>query len=420
MAVCFFNNFLDNEHKYRCEYEVLTDQIIVTVDYDITEEIEAVGGVKTFGSNIEYTQRDILIADHDKRTNYLLKDAYYQRNSMIYGCPDDGAKTVFVSYTYFRSQSFESLVDLKKVPKINSITIASNDLLRYITSNSVSKIEYEDRLVINLNRKADEEIRRIGTNNIKEIILRDYWFGGFNKDHSIVFDITGHLELKLLKRENYTEVPRYVYEILVFLQLYTKNSLAIDGITVSIDGVSYDMFFRIRNNDNQIKRQTNEKSVQSSIMDFLEKCYSTIPYRKSKSEIRNIPYIVLNKHRSVEDNFLMYYRFIECYYKKQNIPDIKRQFVAYSIAKNYLGHRKCLPAEQDNLAHEIVSLRNHYVHSGYYLRNGSLRIKFEDSSKNYTVKADADWIYERMRILYECSIDIIFKDMLGYNSYSFS
>lgn len=419
MAVCFFNNSFDNDNKYKCEYEVLSDHIVVTVDYDITEEIEVIDGIKTFGYNTDYTQRDILIVDHDKRINYLLKDAYYQRNSMIYGSPDDGAKTEFVSYTYFRSQSFESLSNLKKTPKVSSITIASKDLIKHISSKSVIETEFEDKLVINLNRKPDEEKRKIGTNNIKEIILREYWFGGFNKDHSIAFDITGHLEIKLFKRVNYTDVPKYVYEILMYLQLYTKNGFKTDEIKVAVNGISYDLFFYMRNSNTQAQSKKYEKSVQSSILDFLENCYLSIPYRNSKTDIRNIPYIILRNDRSIEDNFLMYYRFIECYYKKQNIPDIKKRFIAYSLTNNYLGHNKSLTSEQDNIAREIISLRNHYVHSGYYLRNESLRIKFEDSSKNYTAKTDVNWIYERTRILYECSIDIIFKDMLGYENYLF-
>ena len=78
-----------------------------------------------------------------------------------------------------------------------------------------------------------------------------------------------------------------------------------------------------------------EKSVTNDVLEFLLNCYSSIPYRNSKNEIRNIPYIILETSRNLEDNFLMFYRFIECYYKQQPIKDIKTTFIKYSIENNY-------------------------------------------------------------------------------------
>ena len=71
-------------------------------------------------------------------------------------------------------------------------------------------------------------------------------------------------------------------------------------------------------------------------------------------------------------------------------------------------------------------LRNRYVHSGYYIKNNSLRITFKDlDEKTYKLKSytlnnvDVKWIYERTKILYSIVIDIIFKNMLGYEKYKF-
>ena len=70
-------------------------------------------------------------------------------------------------------------------------------------------------------------------------------------------------------------------------------------------------------------------------------------------------------------------------------------------------------------------MRNRYVHAGYYIKNDSLKISFEriDGRKNpkdYTAKnVDVDWIYERTFLLYQVVIDIIYKDMLGYDNYRF-
>ena len=82
--------------------------------------------------------------------------------------------------------------------------------------------------------------------------------------------------------------------------------------------------------------------------------------------------------------------------------------------------------EIEDLARQIICLRNRYVHSGYYIKNNSLRITFKDLDektsklKSYTLNnVDDKWIYERTKILYTIVIDIIFKNMLEYKKYGF-
>lgn len=78
----------------------------------------------------------------------------------------------------------------------------------------------------------------------------------------------------------------------------------------------------------------------------------------------------------------------------------------------------------DDLVAEIVTLRNHYVHDGYYIKNEQLNITYpkinkKPNPKNHIVsKVDFNWIYDRTEILYKIVIDIIFKNMLGYDEYT--
>lgn len=45
----------------------------------------------------------------------------------------------------------------------------------------------------------------------------------------------------------------------------------------------------------------------------------------------------------------------------------------------------------------------------------------EKNAKDYTVNnADANWIYERTKMLYQVVIDIIFVKMLNYSEYHFA
>lgn len=115
-------------------------------------------------------------------------------------------------------------------------------------------------------------------------------------------------------------------------------------------------------------------------------------------EIKEREHIVIKTSRSIEDNFLLFYRFIECYYKKQQISNIRTTFITYSIK----------------------------VHSGYFIKNSCLRVSFDRINRtrnfrDYTVNnVDIHWIYERTKMLYTIVIDIIFHNMLGYSDYMFN
>ena len=87
--------------KYDCQYEVKQDGIEIVVNYDIDEEIPTINGVRTFGSNNEFKERDILIIDYQTKMNYLLKAAYYSGHSEVIGNPDGGYKTKFFARYYF-------------------------------------------------------------------------------------------------------------------------------------------------------------------------------------------------------------------------------------------------------------------------------------------------------------------------------
>ena len=143
---------------------------------------------------------------------------------------------------------------------------------------------------------------------------------------------------------------------LVFMQLYFPNKFLIDKICVMIGEQYFGLVIpKMELNYNEKYTKT---IVEESLVDFLQNCYFTIPYRRSKAEIRNIPYIIMNTHRSVEDNFLLFYRFIECYYKKQQIPDIKNTFVSYSIKEHYVSQSGLSDELIEKYAQEMICLRN--------------------------------------------------------------
>lgn len=423
MAKCFFNN--DDSKVYDCEYTIKDFGIEVSVDYDINDEIIPDGcGVRTLLANTSFKDRDIIIVDHRNKKNYLLKDAYYIGINFVWGSLDGCTKTRFRSRVYFYHKDYQKLLELKPIPKICKLRLYSDLINELIGHPSLLRKRTNDKMIIELKKEPEKIHIPINKSNIVEIILSDTWNYLYSlKNSGISLSFSGDLELVMRKRVNYDDLYDYIREIMIYLQLFRPNKLMIDKMEVCIDDQYFGFSIPVDPVDYNDRDVTT--SVSDSINTFLFNCYNSIPYRDSKSEIKNITHIVFGGARNIEDSFLMFYRFIECYYKKQKIKGITGNFISYSIINNYRDVSNPLLENIDNLTQEIICLRNQYVHSGYYLKNNCLRIKFKkigrkSNPNNYTVNnVDVKWIYERTKILYDIVIDIIFKNMLGYAEYEY-
>lgn len=420
MAVCYFDD--DYKKRFNCEYEQNEKGIEVIVDYEINDEISSSNGVILFGKDTDFDERDILIVDHMNKRNLLLKNAGYRGHTEFWGTPDGGSKTKFFSSCYFTHGDYNKLCELSKTPKVKKIRIFSNVINSFIGFPSLNIIESDKELTISLKRESQTKQIELNRMNIKNIIIGDSWNSKHSfKEYNINIKLNGYIEIELMRSVNYDKVYEFVYELIIFIQLLYPNKMNISKIHVMVNDKYYELFFPLK----ILKYEDKyiEASVKDDILVFLEKCYNSIPYRNSKTEIRNIPYIVLKTSRGLEDNFLMFYRFIECYYKKQNIVN---NFINYSIVKNYKKSNKMTKEEIEKLSRQIISLRNHYVHSGYYIKNNSLKITFKNidkntpNPKNYIENnVDIDWIYNKTKILYDIVINIIFSNMLNYNDYKY-
>ena len=423
MAVCYFNDKYDE--KYDCQYEVKKDGIEIVVNYDIDDEIPAINGVRTFGSNTEFKKRDILIIDYQTKMNYLLKNAYYCGHSEVLGTPDGGYKTRFFSRFYFWDKNYEKLCDLQNGNNIKKIRIYSNIINELIGYPSLYKEENKNEYIIKLKRDTSKQRVEVNLNNIKSIEISDDWTSEHKrKSNEIDIKLNGYIEIEMDNCINYEDIYNYVQELIIYFQLLKPCKFNINKIVVEIEKLYYGFCLPI--NEMNYKNSYVEKSVTNDVLEFLLNCYSSIPYRNSKNEIRNIPYIILETSRNLDDNFLMFYRFIECYYKQQPIKDIKTTFIKYSIENNYKIVNQIEENIIENIVYEIISLRNHYVHEGYYIKDKKLYIAFpkvngKANPKNYIAKnVDVDWIYEKTKILYEIVVDIIFRKMLNYDNYKFN
>ena len=413
MPICIFNK--DADHRYRCEYEVRPNSIKVDVEYDIGKELETEDGIRILSSKVEFDDRDILIVDSESKASYLLKKASYAGMSSRYGTFDRKEITSFVSNTFFKDSSHEKLMKLYPTPKIKRVRLYSPLIAGYLRYPSVQIINTTESHSFVLSKKSKDKEILIGINNIKRVSIADEWNSEYSQS-TITIELSAFVEIEFRRRVDYTDVYEYIYEMMIYMQLFCPGIFTIDKIVAEVEGESYELSVPLHYPEYRDQRYY---STKTGLLDFLKICYLQIPYRRGSNDIRNIPYIVMNTYRSIEDNFLMLYRFVECFYKRCGIT---KRFITQCFNEHLQNRQELSDNQIKHYAQEIISLRNHYVHSGYFIKNGCLKINFgkdEKELQDYTANVDVNWIYERTRLLYAMVIDIIFKDMLGIEEYDY-
>lgn len=416
MAVCFFEN--DFSKKYRCTYSFGEDEILfVNVEYDIVEEIPSDNGVRLVGA-FAYSKRDILIADSENKKYYLMKNAIYIGNDNRYAVVDSKSITKFRSQVYFSKGTFEGLTTLCKNPKCNAIRIFSKDFIGYMGLKSVKQTLAKDRVEIILNKKEEPLDFDISTTKIKCIKYQEYWKREPDLVHGVIFiDIMPYMEIQFKRRQNYEDMNKFIFELALYMQLFAKECFKLDKICVCIDDEWYGLNCSVRKFNYSEKRKNH---VDDQLPSFLKKCYLSIDYAfTTKMWLRNISYAVGDRERNIEDSFLLFYKFIECFYKSKNEKGVRKAFISRAIEEHYVD-KKYSDEELKRLSREIVCLRNHYVHSGYFIKNNCLRIskpKDDSSFTPYTAKVDFEWIFLKVDMLNKITLDIIYREILGYDCY---
>lgn len=408
--------FTDTNKEYYCEYEIKDNEFFVRVDYDVEKEIEKNGCI-CIGNNTHFKKRDIIIMDEE--TNYLLKNATCIGPINKYSTGLSYCMSEYKAKTYISNKDISKLLSLKKTPKIKKIIINSDDLSFILGNHVVTKIlkfNKDKRIsveTIEVNYEKIDDTIDVNFANIKKINIGNRVIKKEERIHDIKIHEYGCIELEFIKRVKYTDLYEYINELLLYVQLFLSNRITILSIYACID----ESIYRMNNNyDGEFTNRVYfNRNVEESIGPFLKKCYQTIDYRNNSDRLRNIYGIITKQTRNIEDDFLLYYRFIECYYKAMKTNKVLER----SINEHYTSINSKI--EIKKMAAEIVNLRNHYVHSGYHIKGKTLKIdgkKFGIDS--YIINnADINWIYHKTCILYKIAIDIIYKDILCYDKYTY-
>lgn len=415
MAKCFFDGNIEVFHS--CTYSI-SDRIIVNIEYDIGCEIESEDGIRTWGDSTKFANRDIMVVDSDTNKVFLIKNAFFSGVNYKWASLDTKHTSSFSSFDWFIANSCDQLLQIKNSPTICAIRIYSKSILQYHNDHCINVEKNDENIFITMKRALSTECSSVGSNNVKEIIIGETLSGSFGTKEVSV-EANGYIEIVLAQETEYMEAYKYILECMVYLQLFCPDRFSVEKVELKIEDKYFD-YVTMAIRTIEIKGNDTRPSVDDSLILFLKKCYLNIPYRDVEGAVRNIPYVIMDTYRNIEDVFLMYFRFVEYFYKshmgmRKQITIMERCLKEHN--KNHLSREQI-----KKQAIEIVNLRNHYVHSGYYIAGSILRIRFDSEKKtplDYNVTADFAWIREMTNIMYRMVIDIIFTQLLGYTEYRY-
>lgn len=401
MALLYINE--DYEKSYNCSYKVEEDEIYIETDYH--------------SNNIWYSEniKDTVIVE-DTINNKKI----FIKQGIVQGILN---KTIYRSIEYVITKTNDNIY---KLGKTNKIII---NFEKYPTRPNYNIEEVEENTSIvdfKFNKKLEVNTININKNNIEKI--------------NCIEKCKKKIEIILINAIEYTEVYEYIRELVIFLQLFKYRGFKINKIFIEIDGKKLE----ISNKLLDLKYEMNHKYSLTNvkIYEFLESCYKNLEYRSNKNEVRSIPYIILRPNSNIEDRFLLYFRYIEFYYKnnknfnlfyekentkyqkKQNIKNKKDLNVNKTIYKYIYEKTNFLKKYQSRKnINEIITLRNHFVHQGYHIPNNILKKQWKENNmikeKTISENADINFIVEKTDMLYKIVMHIIFKEILGYSNYTY-
>ena len=116
--------------------------------------------------------------------------------------------------------------ELLETPKIKKIRVYSNIVNEFIGSPSASEEENEKEYVIRLQKEPERKKVEINYNNVKALTISDDWRSNLITNE-ITIKLDGYIEIEMRKKVKYNEIDKYIYELMIYIQLLRPDKLRI-------------------------------------------------------------------------------------------------------------------------------------------------------------------------------------------------
>ena len=403
MIYCYFNE--DYENTYNCEYVINENELLIDVDLgnatsDLMDELF------DEKDNIVYANT-ITIIDQKSKTYIKTFTAFEYHFQTITGYPYIRAKKSFRSKSYFKTNIESNLTKLSPNILIDNLIFAHESLDNYYPNKS-RHIEHsedltETRIILKKNEEINEKLS-INKNNIKLIEFENNW--SYNIGHKdISIEYKNALKLHFKNKINLMEIYKYKDYISCMFNLYLATKTPIYSTSFKYENVVYEFYCTNLIYKPNFKTNINKK-LNCDIQIFIKSFLKQISIKQLNTNLLN-PF---NGKGDVyaEDVFLINFRFIELHLKKEN-PKTWLQM----LIKENKPLLNLLKIKYDSKLYLCVeTLRNHYVHEGYYINKNTLEIKYCNGKKK---RFTNEIIIKYSRLTKALGFKVMLNDILSLN-----
>ena len=378
------------ESKYEGQYDFGEGYLEVMI-FDYYEDIDE---YMPIGSEVAY--KNIYIEDLLNR-RFMFSSRFHKVGAKWGLTQYQKYKTDFYLSTK-KENDFEAFANnnIKEV-------ILYNSALNKLYSNpsiDISKNENEIvyRQILNPNKKTIE----INKNNIDCLE-----FGGrsnsiLNNDNlNVSIEWENNVKIKLNQPIKCEEILKYINEFDVIINSYCLLGLhSYTTYIITTDNKCFDVKHKLLCKDKYCEKVLYQP-VKMNFFEYVEKMYKILDYRTTANRNKYIP-IGFISPTTLEDQFVFYFRCIDLYMGEYLEKETGKYPSNYDMLSTFVDENIDLFSYDDkvnieNLKKELNSLRNQYVHEGYYLCDNKFAVT-EKKEKLYYKELDYGWLLKMVKI----------------------
>ena len=300
--------------------------------------------------------------------------------------------------------------------KVSALKIY-NPMLIHCFKNCTLSISYNsNELIYKIDKTAETKEVMINANNISKIEFGDeVSSSNKNSNQLISIESENYVKIYFSQSISYEEILEYIKEFDVFVDAYCLTGMrSYKTYIITSEGKIFDVVNKLLGKEKYFKN-TPYNLVKMNFFDFMESMYKNVNYRNADNRNKYLP-LELKKPTSLEDQYTYYFRYIDLYMgdllrqetgnEPSNFSRLSRfvdDYVQYFNSDGTTNIR--------NLKNELNSLRNHYVHEGYYLPNNEFKVT-ENRRFLYNKSMDYRWLFRMVNVFKFGAYKILYTKVL--------
>lgn len=402
MTSCTVYSFVDNKN-YQGEYSIEYNKLEVDI-YDYPH---------FFGNDLSEGKYESLLIIDERNKSYLMSNHFYYAGSTIGIKSFEKRRTSY----FIRTGKYEDVELLKNELSIKAFKIYHSSLVHCFHNPSFQSEPTKDQIIYRLVNQPTGNKIDININNIESIeFTGEYKSAGHNGNQNIEINIENYIRITLTEPVDCDDLLNYIKESEVFINAYIPTQKRAHKIhVITIDNHCYELTHKDIGADTYEKFP--HKPVKMNFFEFFEKMYKEIDYRNTANRNKLIPLDFL-KPTALEDKYIYYFRYIDLYMGEILKAQGKKSSNFYCISEfvdkyiNYFTTKDI--ANIDDFKNEINSLRNHYIHEGYYMQNNEFPVTEKNQFK-YNKTMDYQWLCRVTDALKQGVYNILYTQVLKVN-----